>query len=239
MDEKQELSGRISQERDEEEEVKRRFFFFAERIQKLELEERGFVLEMRNIQQSERFSFLVRQREDLRAAKSSIQKAIIKLDNQAKEMFIEALDKVEKEFDYFFNLLFLGGEARIKREGDILNSDIHIIVHPPGKKLQDALLLSSGERALTAIALLFALFKVKPSPFCVLDEVDASLDESNINRFVDILKEFVQKTQFIIITHNKKTISIADIIYGVTMEEKGISKLVSVKMNEEEQDEQG
>lgn len=289
-DEKQELSGRISQERDKEEEVKRRFFFFAERIQKLELEERGFVLEMRNIQQkmeekysldigevmpqkidveetrrkidrltrrleglgsvhlsaieeekhlSERFSFLVRQREDLRAAKSSIQKAIIKLDNQAKEMFIEALDKVEKEFDYFFNLLFLGGEARIKREGDILNSDIHIIVHPPGKKLQDALLLSSGERALTAIALLFALFKVKPSPFCVLDEVDASLDESNINRFVDILKEFVQKTQFIIITHNKKTISIADIIYGVTMEEKGISKLVSVKMNEEEQDEQG
>jgi len=288
-DEKQEMSGRISQERDEEGEVKRRLFFFAERIQKLELEERGFVLEMRNIQQkmeekysldigevmpqeidveetrrkidrltrrleglgsvhlsaieeekhlSERLSFLTRQREDLRAAKSSIQKAIIKLDNQAKEMFIEALDKVEKEFDYFFNLLFLGGEARIKREGDILNSDIHLIVHPPGKKLQDALLLSSGERALTAIALLFALFKVKPSPFCVLDEVDASLDESNIDRFIDILKEFIQKTQFIIITHNKKTISIADIIYGVTMEEKGISKLVSVKINEEEQDEQ-
>ena len=182
---------------------------------------------------NERLSFLVEQKEDLTAAKSSIQKAIIKLDSQAKEMFIETLNKVEKEFSHFFNLLFLGGEAKIKREGEILNSDIHLIVHPPGKKLQDALLLSAGERALTAIALLFALFKVQPGPFCVLDEVDASLDESNVVRFINILKEFTQKTQFIIITHNKRTISIADIIYGVTMEERGISKLVSVNIEED------
>ena len=280
-DEKQELSKLINRRREEEGETERQLFSFAEKIQKLELEEREFVLEMRNTHQrmeekyslnieevvpeeidceetrgkierlnrrleglgsvslsaieeqerlDERLSFLVGQREDSILAKRSIQKAIVKLDEQAKEMFIETLDKVEKEFNHFFNLLFLGGEARIKREGDILNSDIRLIVHPPGKKLQDALLLSSGERALTAIALLFAIFRVKPSPFCVLDEVDASLDESNIGRFVDILKEFIQKTQFIIITHNKRTISIADIIYGVTMEEKGISKLVSVNL---------
>ena len=282
-DEKQELSKLINRRRDEEGETEKQLFSFAEKIQRLELEEREFVLEMRNIRQrmeekyslnivevvpeeidceetrrkieglnrrleglgsvhlsaieeqerlDERLSFLVGQREDLTSAKKSLQQAIIKLDSQAKEMFVQTIDKVEKEFNHFFNLLFLGGEARIKREGDILNSDIRLIVHPPGKKLQDALLLSSGERALTAIALLFALFRVKPSPFCVLDEVDASLDDSNIGRFVDILKEFIQKTQFIIITHNKRTISIADIIYGVTMEEKGISKLVSVRLNE-------
>lgn len=182
----------------------------------------------------ERLTFLIQQREDLIAAKSSIQQAIIKLDKQAKEMFVQTLERVEKEFAHFFKLLFLGGEAKIERQGDILNSDIKIIVHPPGKKLQDALLLSAGERTLTAIALLFALFKVRPNPFCVLDEIDASLDDFNIGRFVDILKEFIPKTQFIIITHSKKTISIADIIYGVTMEEKGVSKLISVNLSEKE-----
>lgn len=182
----------------------------------------------------ERLSFLLKQKEDLEEAKSCIQRAIIKLDKQAKEMFVQTLEEVEKEFSHFFNLLFLGGEAKIKREGDILNSDIKIIVHPPGKRLQDVLLLSAGERALTAIALLFALFKIKPAPFCVLDEVDASLDDSNVDRFVNILKDFLPRTQFIIITHNKKTISIADVIYGVTMEEKGVSKLVSVDLSKED-----
>ncbi|RKY39984.1 MAG: hypothetical protein DRP75_00285 [Candidatus Omnitrophota bacterium] len=180
-----------------------------------------------------RLSFLQEQRDDLLLAKKRVQQAIINMDRQAKEMFTQSLRKVEEEFNRFFNLLFFGGEAKIEKEGDELEPKIRIIVHPPGKRLQDALLLSAGERALTTIALLFALFRVKPAPFCVLDEIDASLDDNNVERFVHLLKEFTQNTQFIIITHNKKTISIADIIYGVTMEEKGISKLVSVDFTEQ------
>jgi chromosome segregation protein len=130
-----------------------------------------------------------------------------------------------------FTQLFGGGSAKLvlTDDEDVLEAGIEIIARPPGKKLQTISLLSGGERTMTAVALLFSLFKVKPSPFCVLDELDAALDDANINRFVEALKGFVQSSQFIIITHSRQTIAAADVIYGVTMQTRGISKVVSMK----------
>jgi len=122
-------------------------------------------------------------------------------------------------------------------EEDVLNSGIEIVARPPGKKLQSITLLSGGEQTMTAVSLLFSIYQVSPSPFCLLDELDAPLDESNINRFVRVLKRFLDQSQFLIITHNKRTISMADTLYGVTMEEQGVSKIVSVKFQETERDE--
>jgi chromosome segregation protein len=138
---------------------------------------------------------------------------------------------VRKEFRDVFINLFQGGEADLKLVGsqDVLEAGVDIVVSPPGKKLASISLLSGGERALTAIALLFSLFKVKPSPFCVLDEIDASLDDANIERFTNFLQKLAKDTQFIIISHNKKTLAISEVLYGVTMEEPGVSKLISVK----------
>jgi len=186
----------------------------------------------------ERFSFLTQQQEDLLRAKESLHKAITKINKTTKKLFLETFQQIQVEFKNYFRMLFGGGHAELLLldESDILECGIEIVARPPGKKLQNLLLLSGGEKALTTIALLFAIFRVKPSPFCILDEVDAPLDESNIGRFTKMLQEFLKTSQFIIITHSKRTMQMADVLYGITMQEKGISKIVSVKFAEDKDD---
>ncbi len=188
----------------------------------------------------ERYEFLSTQQQDLINAKESLHKAINKINRTTRKMFIETFEAIKVAFKEYFKLLFGGGTAELflMDQADILESGIEIIVRPPGKKLQSISLLSGGEKALTSVALLFALFKVKPTPFCVLDEIDAPLDEANIDRFSKMLEEFIHSTQFIVITHNKKTISVSDVMYGITMEKSGISKIVSVKLADDAQIEQ-
>jgi len=185
---------------------------------------------------NERYNFYLTQQKDLLDSEQSLQNTISQINSTARAMFRDTLEKVKKEFRDVFINLFHGGEADLKLVGsqDILEAGIDIVVSPPGKKLSSISLLSGGERALTSIALLFALFKVKPSPFCILDEIDAPLDETNIGRFTNFLKDLAAKTQFIIVSHNKRTLSISEILYGITMEEPGVSKVVSVKFTSNE-----
>ena len=179
-----------------------------------------------------RYEFLTSQQSDLVEGRESLLKAITRLDRESKTLFRDAFERIREEFQKMFVRLFGGGRADLvlMDESDILESGIEIIARPPGKKLQSISLLSGGERAMTAISLLFAIFKVKPSPFCILDEIDAPLDDSNIMRFAEVLREFAQNSQFIIITHNKRTIAASDILYGITMEETGRSKVVSARL---------
>ncbi len=181
----------------------------------------------------QRYVFLEKQNADLVTSKAELLEVIAKINRTTKELFAETFEKIRVNFQEMFTELFGGGRANLMLldESDPLESGIEIIAKPPGKQLQSISLLSGGERTMTAVSLLFAIYMVKPSPFCVLDEMDAPLDESNISRFVKILDRFVAQSQFVVITHNKRTISRADMLYGVTMEEHGVSKLVSVKFS--------
>ncbi len=181
----------------------------------------------------ERFVFMTSQRQDLLDSIKELEDAIKQIDTESRSRFEEAFHIINANFQETFKQLFGGGSAGLALvdNEDILEAGIDIMAMPPGKKLQNVLLLSGGEKAMTAIGLLFAIFKYKPSPFCILDEVDAPLDDANIGRFVKMLDTIRGNTQFIIITHSRKTMQIADNLYGVTMEEPGVSKLVSVKFN--------
>jgi len=180
----------------------------------------------------ERYRFLETQNSDLIAARREVLDVITRINSTTQKLFAETFAQVRINFREMFGELFDGGRAdlSLQDENDPLNCGIEITARPPGKQLQSVSLLSGGERTMTAVALLFAIYMVRPSPFCILDEMDAPLDESNINRFIRVLDRFVSQSQFIIITHNKRTIAKADILYGVTMEERGVSKLVGMKL---------
>ncbi|PMC38408.1 chromosome segregation protein SMC [Bacillus sp. UMB0899] len=183
---------------------------------------------------SERFTFLSEQRDDLLEAKDTLYQVIDEMDDEMKKRFEQTFNAIRSHFETVFQALFGGGRAELKLTDptDLLNTGVEIVAQPPGKKLQNLGLLSGGERALTAIALLFSILKVRPVPFCVLDEVEAALDEANVHRFAQYLKKFSHETQFIVITHRKGTMEEADVLYGVTMQESGVSKLVSVRLEE-------
>ncbi len=187
-------------------------------------------------EQKERYDFLRQQRDDLVVAAEDLKKTLSLIDRTARRMFLKSFEEIRETFKGTFVRFFPGGEADLCLEEnvDALEAHIDIIARPRGKRLQNIALLSGGERALTAIALLFAIYQVKPSPFCILDEVDAPLDDANINRFVRVLKEFARETQFIVVTHNKITMAEADALHGVTMPEEGVSQLVSVRVEGEE-----
>jgi chromosome segregation protein len=181
----------------------------------------------------ERFNFLSSQKNDLEESLRSLQQAIQRINRTTRQRFLETYNQVNATFQEVFPRLFCGGRAelRLTNEEDLLETGIDIIVQPPGKKLQNVTLLSGGEKALTAVALIFSIFLIKPTPFCLLDEVDAPLDDANIGRFNDMVREMSAVSQFIIITHNKATMQVADTLYGITMEEPGASRVVSVRLH--------
>lgn len=182
---------------------------------------------------NERYQFLSQQKQDLEKSMADLQQTITKLNRVCRLRFKESFDEINQRFQEIFAHLFKGGKARLvlTDEGDYLETGVDIVAQPPGKKLQLITLLSGGEKALTAVSLLFAIFLTKPSPFCFLDEADAPLDDANIERFTGMVKEMSQTSQFILITHNKNTMQAAEVLYGITMENPGVSKVVSVRMN--------
>lgn len=183
----------------------------------------------------ERYEFLTAQADDLTKAGESLNRVIAEIERTIETRFSETLQQIRAEFQKLFSELFEGGHADLflLEPDDILNSGIEIVAQPPGKKLQSLSLLSGGERAMTAIALLFSILSIKPAPFCVLDEIDAALDDVNVQRFAKLLKLFSQQSQFVVVTHRRGTMEVANALYGVTMEELGISKLISLDLNRE------
>lgn len=186
----------------------------------------------------ERYTFLKSQADDLWASKNELVKAIDEINATSQKLFTETFEQIRKNFKFTFERLFHGGESDLQlvQAEDVLDSGIEIIARPPGTKLRSISLLSGGQRTMTAVALLFAIYMVKPSPFCVLDELDAPLDDANVGRFTDIVREFTRYSQFLVVTHNKRTVSAAGTIYGVTMQERGVTQLLSMRFNRESGD---
>lgn len=186
-----------------------------------------------------RYEFLNQQIDDLNLSKNELVDIITQLDGESRKIFKETFNCITENFKKNFKILFNGGEADLQftETEDVLEAGIEIIAKPPGKQMRSINLMSGGEKCLTAMALLFAIFEVKSSPFCILDEIDAPLDDSNVERFVNLVKQFIDKCQFIIITHNKRTMAIADVLFGVSMEEKGVSKLLSLEFTAAERPE--
>jgi chromosome segregation protein len=182
--------------------------------------------------QQQRYDFLMQEQKDLRESIDSTKEAISKIDKESKSQFVTALEAVNNSFKEVFTILFEGGIAEVKLTdpNSPLESGVDIIAQPPGKGVQSLSLLSGGEKTLTSLAFFFALFRYKPTPFCILDEVDAALDEANLTRFLNLMKKIKTQTQFIIITHNSKTMEVADYIYGTTMAEPSITSIFSVRM---------
>ena len=187
---------------------------------------------------SERYEFLKGQHDDLVEAEATLVQIIEELDTAMRKQFSEQFKRISEEFDIVFKQLFGGGKGTLElmEDEDILEAGIRIIAQPPGKKLQNMMQLSGGEKALTAISLLFAIQNLKPSPFCLLDEIEAALDDNNVTRFAQYLHKLTENTQFIVITHRRGTMSAADRLYGITMQEKGVSTLVSVDLLENQLD---
>ena len=185
-------------------------------------------------QVQERHAFLAKQKDDLERAIAALKSAIRRINKTSKERYVEAFRLVNEKFQMAFPKLFNGGRCALvpTDESDPLESGIEILAQPPGKKLQSVTLLSGGEKALTAVALIFGIFLIKPTPFCLLDEVDAPLDEANVGRYNEMVREMGEVSQFILITHNKRTMELPDRLYGVTMEEPGISKIVPVDVRD-------
>ncbi|NTV90343.1 MAG: AAA family ATPase, partial [Clostridiales bacterium] len=182
----------------------------------------------------ERFEFMSLQRNDMEQAAEKLQRVIYEMTSVMKKQFLEQLKLINENFSEVFRELFNGGRAQLilADPDNVLESGIEIEVQPPGKKLQNMMLLSGGERAFTAIALLFSILKLRPAPFCILDEIEAALDDANVYRFAEYLRKYSEETQFIMITHRKGTMEGSDMLYGVTMPEHGISRIVSMKMGE-------
>jgi chromosome segregation protein len=181
-----------------------------------------------------RYDFYTTQRDDLNQALDDLEKAIAQMDKESRKLFRETFDSINEKFRVMFPRMFRGGAARLELTGseDVLAAGIEILAQPPGKKLGNIELMSGGEKALTAVSLLLAMFQHKPSPFCILDEVDAPLDEANVTRYNEAIRAMTNQSQFILITHIKRTMQSVDVLFGVTMQEPGVSKLVSVKINE-------
>ena len=181
-----------------------------------------------------RFTQLSSQLQDLVEAKNTLEDIIRKINGESRRLFAETFDTIRTNFQELFRQVFGGGEGDIILEdpNDVLDCGIDIAARPPGKELRSISLLSGGEKTMTAIALIMAIFRSKPSPFCILDEVDAALDEANVERFTAVVQAFRQSTQFIMITHHKRSMTVADVLYGVTMEESGVSKRMSVRFED-------
>ena len=183
----------------------------------------------------ERYDFLKTQTDDLWASKNALVADIDEINATSQKLFSETFEQIRKNFAFTFQKIFGGGTAdlRLVESEDVLDSGIEIVARPAGTVLKSLSLLSGGQRTMTAVSLLFAIYMVKPSPFCVLDELDAPLDDANIGRYTDMLKEFTRYSQFLVISHNKRTMSAAQTLYGVTMQERGVTRLISMRFNGE------